>query len=488
MRYIKICIIFVAVFLLNVMIVSARPFDLGDLLKKETQDLNGITYKNIELVDSNNLPQKLFYADFLPGLSSKYKMVIHHIGDDEDDYIGSTVVDIANDYESKTGNKVMVAVNADFFMGDHTPCGYYIKDGVIINDAPNTWMHEFGFDNLGNAVVGNIEGFVYQINVYTDDGVKEFVVDKYNEVPEDGEIALMEPSKFTSMNEPNSAKYLIQFDDQEATEFSYPLDGIAYRLARGTVVSDKSLSLPTGHLGINIKGDNEISQFFFNHYQYGTRVEVLKVPTGDFNGMTWVVGGYRILMQNGILLPKGAPVEDQKAPRTSIGITTEGNYFVMVIDGRQPEYSKGITVAQQGQLAKDLGAYTALEIDGGGSSTFLLRIDDTLTVMNKPSDGHLRNVSNAVLIVEKDEDEIITTTSTEATTTTEEQTTTTEEQTTTTTEMTTTTEEQTTTTETTNNSNDEDNNGDFNVLYLIIPLVVLGGVSLTVGVIRHKRV
>ena len=52
-----------------------------------------------------------------------------------------------------------------------------------------------------------------------------------------------------------------------------------------------------------------------------------------------------------------------------------------------------------------LGAKYALELDGGGSSTVIVRINDELTLRNKPSDGSMRAVSNAILLVEKAEEE-----------------------------------------------------------------------------------
>jgi len=484
-KYFKGSIILVFLFLLNMLIVSAGPLQIGDILKKETQTIDGINYQYMEILDSNNYKQKLFYADFLPGQGSKYEIVIHSISDETDDYIGSTVLDIAKDYEEKTNNKVMVAINGDFFAGDYSPIGYDIRDNNIIHDGPSSWMHEIGFDNLGNAVAGNIESFIYKITVYTDTETREFVVDKFNELPVDGEISLLEPALFSQMNEVNSGKYLIQTADQTATTFSYPLVGSSYRLKRGQVVNDETLNITSGQLGICIKGDNEISQFFFNEFTHGTNVKVEKVATGNFYGMPWIIGGRHILVDKGTLLPKGYPANDEMAPRTTVGVTTEGKYFVMIVDGRQPEYSKGITIQQQGLLAYDLGAYTALEIDGGGSSSFLLRIDDLLTVMNQPSDAGnvLRKVSNAVLIVEKDEDRIITTTE-ETTTTTIETTTTTVL--TTTTEVTATTIEQTTTTEN-NDSTDATEDGGFNIIYLVVPIVVLGGIGLAVGITRSKK-
>ena len=53
-----------------------------------------------------------------------------------------------------------------------------------------------------------------------------------------------------------------------------------------------------------------------------------------------------------------------------------------------------------------MGAKYALELDGGGSSTAIVRIDDVLTLRNKPSDRSMRTVSNAILLVEKEQQSV----------------------------------------------------------------------------------
>ena len=60
-------------------------------------------------------------------------------------------------------------------------------------------------------------------------------------------------------------------------------------------------------------------------------------------------------------------------PRTAIGINQNGRYiYLIVIDGRQPFYSSGATFLQLAELMKKQGAYFAMALDGGGSSTMVI--------------------------------------------------------------------------------------------------------------------
>jgi exopolysaccharide biosynthesis protein len=56
-------------------------------------------------------------------------------------------------------------------------------------------------------------------------------------------------------------------------------------------------------------------------------------------------------------------------PRTAVGII-DGNHLVfVVVDGRSPGYSAGVTMTGLAEIMQGLGATTAYNIDGGGSST-----------------------------------------------------------------------------------------------------------------------
>ncbi|RRN77257.1 hypothetical protein EIM50_20545, partial [Pseudoxanthomonas sp. SGD-10] len=64
--------------------------------------------------------------------------------------------------------------------------------------------------------------------------------------------------------------------------------------------------------------------------------------------------------------------------------------------------SPGLTLQNLGNIMKSLGATDALNLDGGGSSTFIVKeTDGTYSVKNLPSDGSQRRVSNALFLMRK---------------------------------------------------------------------------------------
>ncbi len=81
----------------------------------------------------------------------------------------------------------------------------------------------------------------------------------------------------------------------------------------------------------------------------------------------------------------------ERAPRTAVGFDEKGRVlYLLVIDGRRPEYSVGATLAETADEMIKLGCVEALNLDGGGSSTFIMRnpAGKDFDLLNRPSDGH----------------------------------------------------------------------------------------------------
>ena len=67
---------------------------------------------------------------------------------------------------------------------------------------------------------------------------------------------------------------------------------------------------------------------------------------------------------------------------------------MIVVDGRQPNYSTGLSLYRLAEILIRFGAMEAINLDGGSSSTFI--VDDQL--VNHPSGHQERNVLNAIFI------------------------------------------------------------------------------------------
>jgi hypothetical protein len=101
------------------------------------------------------------------------------------------------------------------------------------------------------------------------------------------------------------------------------------------------------------------------------------------------LSGDRMLIQGNDILPDLDDTEID--PRTAIGINQNGRFiYLVVVDGRQPFYSEGATYAELAQLLQDLGAFYAMSLDGGGSSTMVIEGENgEPVILNSPIDSYI---------------------------------------------------------------------------------------------------
>ena len=85
-------------------------------------------------------------------------------------------------------------------------------------------------------------------------------------------------------------------------------------------------------------------------------------------------------------------------PRTALGYFEPGHYCFLVADGRQPDYSVGMTLQEMSEIFSALGCQSAFNLDGGGSSMMVFQNELVSQIYS-----HLpRNLSDCVLITDFD--------------------------------------------------------------------------------------
>ncbi len=113
-------------------------------------------------------------------------------------------------------------------------------------------------------------------------------------------------------------------------------------------------------------------------------------------------GAYQVWTFGPTLLENGQPMEEfnssvqTRNPRTAIGYYEPGHYCFVVVDGRQPGYSKGYEMKELSQLMSSLGCSVAYNLDGGKSSEMVF--DGTL--YSHPFEGG-RETCDIILIADE---------------------------------------------------------------------------------------
>lgn len=123
-------------------------------------------------------------------------------------------------------------------------------------------------------------------------------------------------------------------------------------------------------------------------------------PQGD--SVAWAVSGFRGILIDGRILPEPS---DVRHPRTALGMNADGDRMIwMVVDGRQPGTSEGVSEQELAQLMLESGCDDAMNLDGGGSSVMLLRTRaGSLRAANRPSDPTGQRPVPVVLCIRRSE-------------------------------------------------------------------------------------
>ncbi len=85
----------------------------------------------------------------------------------------------------------------------------------------------------------------------------------------------------------------------------------------------------------------------------------------------------------------------RRNPRTMAGVERDGDLLLVAVDGRVPGYSAGLDFEEEAAVMRSLGACDALNLDGGGSTTMVIRG----TMVTRPSDATgERPIGDAILV------------------------------------------------------------------------------------------
>jgi len=124
---------------------------------------------------------------------------------------------------------------------------------------------------------------------------------------------------------------------------------------------------------------------------------VSKDRTVDTTKIRQAIGGFHYLIKNSQKVTQG---DVSIEPRTTVGVTAANVVYFILVDGRSASYSNGISFSQLSDMFFALGVKDAINMDGGGSTTLVVKEGASWAVKNRPSDnGTQRAVANGWTIV-----------------------------------------------------------------------------------------
>ncbi|NKJ20211.1 phosphodiester glycosidase family protein [Dyella sp. SG609] len=198
------------------------------------------------------------------------------------------------------------------------------------------------------------------------DGASEFVAEKTSSF-----------ARREQLTAAINATYFLPFDGGHLLDKPYVP-------AAGQPVTVDGVSIARGHLDSGYASGDPRSNGSLCIQGRHVAITLHACPAGT----TEAVGAGPVLMLGGktqALEPKRRDYYLQTEPRTAIGLDkARRRMWWVVVDGRQAGYSEGMTLPELTALLRELGADAAMNMDGGGSSTMVLRRGGEPAVVNSP--------------------------------------------------------------------------------------------------------
>lgn len=294
----------------------------------------------------------------------------------------------------------IAAVNADFFPFTGDPLGLCIHRGELLSE-PNPARGVVGFTREGKPVLG-IARFQGSVRTTGQSSASfSLPLSGLNRARGANELVLYSPS-FGASTGTNAL-------GAEAVIQGVPLP-LRCGVFTGTVREQRPAagSTPLDPDAVVISGHGTAARWVREVLTPGTMVEIrLALRSAPGSGVpddVWcqvveAAGGGPFLVRNGAAYIDSArqqmkpDVTARRAPRTALGVTRDGQMLLVAVDGRQP-FSTGATLQELAQILLSLGAYNAMNLDGGGSTSMVLRG----LVVNSPSGGAERPVANGIAV------------------------------------------------------------------------------------------
>ncbi|RDI40145.1 phosphodiester glycosidase family protein [Falsibacillus pallidus] len=305
--------------------------------------------------------------------------------------------------DTTEGHHVVGAVNASLFHTDTGFPAYLLSQGNrllnlgAVSNQSNDFMYVPAAFGINASGLGQISPFNLQI--YISHHNQTYSLNSFNRVRNENESIL-----YTSA---------YSYDHTRTNQFGLEVvvtgvpKSVDYGLTYGEEVKGKvtsirpygqstSASIPKDGYVISAQG-TAVDQI--RDLKIGDEVSLSVDVDDKWKNSQFMLASGPLLVQNGkanMTIDATSPRNTTRSPRTAVAVDATGSrVFFVTVDGRQSGFSKGMTLKEFADYLASMGAYYALNLDGGGSTAMVARQhgDEYASLVNQPSDGVERRVS-----------------------------------------------------------------------------------------------
>lgn len=265
---------------------------------------------------------------------------------------------------------------------------YFDTDGWVIGSTKHNGMF-ISMDRTPRSGYAAYEAnrFIYKDLVYK--GVVAFPKKRFAELQ--------------GLNRARIANDFVLYNEHFGTSTKTNQWGTEVKVKNGKVIALSNKGNMTIEPGTYVLSAHGNSKAFLAGLKIGDKIALTEsLSNNRADQMKTVVTGGPLLIENGMInvrvreerIPNDIAIG--RAPRTALGLKSDGTLMLFVVDGRS-ENSVGMTLNELAQYMLKLGAFDAVNFDGGGSSEMCIKGK----IANNPSDGRERRISMGLGLMRK---------------------------------------------------------------------------------------
>jgi exopolysaccharide biosynthesis protein len=281
------------------------------------------------------------------------------------------------------------AVNGDFFdMTTGMPNNIQVENGEVLRNERADWP-TVGF-NSNNEVSISEPNFSGALMLKD----SSLAISGINKVREENELIFYNQFFGESTGTSNEGFEAIvnPINTWLANDTVYCVVDSISSVGQNTIIPDGSMV---------VSANGTIANYMSSHISINDTLKILLNILPSVNMLKEMMGGHPIVIRDGFSVsmdPNNSFVYTRH-PRTAVGINKDTTkLFLVTVDGRQAS-SLGMNLYELADLMLQIGIYQGINLDGGGSTTMVIRNE----VVNSPSDtSGERPVSNALLVISKE--------------------------------------------------------------------------------------
>lgn len=304
------------------------------------------------------------------------------------------------------GHRVVGAVNASYFLGNGMPANLLAENNEIINygilgdsyDSPTQKPVAFGLSKSGQAIADYYSTQLsFQVNG------KNYPIDLINSERGTNKTVLYTSEKRTTGTNNWGVEIVVTGASQDTSSlhFGDQFSGMVSHVT--TYGTEGNSTVPADGFVISVQNKELAAEL--GSILAGTNVDVSLSIDQKWMDAQFILAAGPMLVRNGkvdISMPTNSGFASTRSPRTAVAIDATGTkVFLVTVDGRLSGHSNGVNLPDLASHLISMGASTALNLDGGGSTAMVVRNPGGYfaNLVNTPSEGSERRVSAILQVV-----------------------------------------------------------------------------------------